>query len=461
MKANELLSEQSIERTALLRGLLVAAVAMLIVATLLSLRYQSALKTLETGFAAEAFKEAEFLALVLALDEKINETSAIRTPAFQSFLKKHPEIGAAYLVDRSQNITLQAYVAESALTLPNPLLWPAKNDAIAVAGRSHWLVHFSSASLPPEQGLVLWFSNAEFTRRLGQIRIGFGYVTSGALFGSLFFGLGWYLLKKRSQMQARTKEQLEHARDASEKASSVALLAAAISHEFSQHLTIISAQLDLAALGASQAVSAELESAHAAIAVASDGIEQLRAIAGTRFNTLRPHRLMEIAEQACTRLRRRGVLQNTTPITCDDPKASALCDEAKSSTAVAQLLRNALEAGGSASIQIMRAFEGSAEYQSVFDQSTQRSGSAIIVRNSGTIAPAVAELLGKAFFTTKGGGRGLGLSVVQGVLKTSGGALLWRNHDDSTEFVLLFDNDPQALALNARNSNPITPLSDR
>ena len=461
MQANALLSDQHIERSAILRGLMVSVLAMLIVALLLSLRYQSALKTLEAAFAADALDHAEFLTSVLALEQKNNETSQIRTPAFQSFLKRQPEVGAAYLIDRSQNITLQAYVADSSLTLPNPLLWPSENRAVAVLGRNHWLAHYSSTSLPSEQGLVLWFSNTDFTRRLGQIRVGFGYVTGAAVFGSLFFGLGWYLLKKRSLVQVRTKEQLEYARDASEKASSVALLAAVISHEFSQHLTIISGQLDLAALNASPTVRTELESAHTAIAVASDGIEQLRAIAGTRFNTLRPHRLVEIAEQACTRLRRRGVLNGQTPISSDDPQASALCDEAKSSTAVAQLLRNALEAGGSASIHTMQAFEGTAEYQFVFNNSTQLSGSAIIVSNPGSITPAVADQLGKAFFTTKGGGRGLGLSVIQGVIKTSGGALLWRNHEGATEFVLLFDNNPRGLALTTRYSNPITPLSDR
>jgi len=461
MKLSDPLSKQNIERSALSRGLLVSVLAMLIVAMLLSLRYQSAVKTLETAFAADAFEHAELLTLVFALDRKSHEKKAVRTSAFQAFLKNRPEVGAAYLVDRSQNITLQAYVAESQLKLPDPLLWPAKNSAAAVSDRSHWLVYFSSASLPPEQGLVLWFSDTDFTRRLGQIRVGFGYVSSAAVFGSLFFGLGCYLLKKRSLMQARMKEQLEYARDASEKASSVASLAAVIAHEFSQHLTIISGHLDLAALGASHMVSAELESAHTAVAVASDGIEQLRAIAGTRFNTLRPHRLMEIAEQACTRLRRRGVLSNPTPVTSDDPQTSALCDEAKSSTAVAQLLRNALEAGGSASMRIMQAFESSDKYRSVFNQSAQLTGSAIIVRNPGTISPDVAEQLGKPFFTTKGGGRGLGLSVIQGVLKTSGGALLWRNHDGATEFVLLFDKNPRGSASGTRYSNPITPLSDR
>ena len=449
MQVKALHTDQHIERTAIVRGLLVSITAMLLVAVLLSLRYQSAIKTLESAFAADAIKHVGFLTAVLEIDRKASASNNVRSSAFGAFLAKQPEVGAAYLVDTAQNITLLAYAAQSALTLPNPLSWPAENSAVAMDGRKHWLIHYRSAQLPLEQGLVLWFSNADFVRRLGQIRVGFGYVTSAALFGSLFFGLGWYLLKKRSLMQVRTKEQLEYARDASEKASSVALLAAVISHEFSQHLTIISGQLDLAALTANPLVKAELESAHSAIAVASDGIEQLRAIAGARFNTLRPHRLVEIAEQACTRLRRRGLLDNATLIT-GDPQVSALCDEAKSSTAVAQLVRNALEAGANASLAIVRAFEGTSEYRSVFNQAHQQSGSAIVVTNPGSITPAVAERLGKAFFTTKGGGRGLGLSVIQGVLKTSGGALLWRNHAGNTEFVLLFDANPRGLVRNAR-----------
>ncbi len=442
MQAKALYSDQHIERTAILRGLLVSIVAMLIVATLLSLRYQSAIKTLQTAFAADALKHVEFLTAVLEIDRKASASNNVRSSAFNAFLAKQPEVGAAYLVDTAQKITLQAYVSQSALTLPDPLDWPGQNSAVAVEGSKHWLVHYRSLELPPEQGLVLWFSNADFTRRLGQIRAGFGYVTSAALFGSLFFGLGWYLLKKRSLMQMRTKEQLEYARDASEKASSVALLAAVISHEFSQHLTIISGQLDLAALTANPLVKAELESAHTAIAVASDAIEQLRAIAGARFNTLRPHRLVEIAEQACTRLQRRGLIDKAVSIS-GDPQINALCDEAKSSTAVAQLVRNALEAGANASIHVVQAFEDTSEHRSVFNQAHQRSGSAIVVTNPGNITPAVAERLGKAFFTTKGGGRGLGLSVIQGVLKTSGGALLWRNHAGNTEFVLLFDANPR------------------
>lgn len=461
MRAKVLLSDQQIERSAILRGLLVSILAMLIVALLLGLRYQSAVKTLEQAFGADVLKHAEFLSSVLELDRKTSASKLIRTSAFRAFLMKQPEVGAAYLVDRSNSITLQAYVADAKLTLAYPLKCPAINSAFAVPGQNFWMSYYTGADLPPEQCLVVWFSDADFIRRLGLIRAGFGYVTSAAVFGSLFFGLGWYLLKKRALMQLRTKEQLEYARDASDKASSVALLAAVISHEFSQHLTIISGQLDLAALHANPAVQAELESAHAAIAVASDGIEQLRAIAGARFNTLRPHRLVEIAEQACTRLRRRGMLSQAISISADDPKASALCDEAKSSTAVAQLLRNAVEAGGSASVQVVSAFECALAHRSVFSKAPQRSGAAIIVSNPGTIKAASADQLGKAFYTSKGGGRGLGLSVIQGVLNTSGGALLWRNHADTTEFVLLFDSNPRSLPTNPVNSNPITELASR
>jgi signal transduction histidine kinase len=434
MKPKRIYTHTQIEQRALTRGLLVGFSILLTALALLYLRYQSAVRTLDEAYGTEALRRAEFFALTLELDRRGHGSDDIHAEVFFELIRRAPDVRAAFLVDSSNRAVLLSH-DPNRYGLPT-LTWQSSKRAQRIAAESLWLVQQPLEGERANQLMVLRYADADYQRRLGQIRAGFGFVITATGFGALFFGLAAYLLLKRKLLAQRAAEQLEQARDRSEQANNVASLAAVVAHEFSQHLTVISGQLDLAAIGANPNTSAELDVAQSSVALASDTIEQLRAIAGARFNSLLPHRLQDIAEQAHTRLRRRGV-QSTITLDVAGSHATVTTDDAKATTALVQLLRNAVEASGSASVTITEYFDARG-FKPVFALPIPVPGAAVLVRNPGELSADVASQLGKAFFTSKGSGRGWGLTVVQGVCKTVGGALVWRNHAGHTEMALVF-----------------------
>jgi signal transduction histidine kinase len=229
----------------------------------------------------------------------------------------------------------------------------------------------------------------------------------------------------RDLQNAILKKDLERAHDTSERSANVASLAAAVAHEFSQHLTVANGHLDLAQLQ-TFGPHKDLEQAKKALSLASDAVEQMRALASTSWSTLRRVPLQNVIDSAIQRLARRGMdVRRIQLLQQSDYFVRA--DQLRLEAAIGQLLRNALEASGKNEVQVSVVAAQSLDKNSWFDifpTPNSAQALAIVIADTGNpISEATRLALGQPFFTTKGPGRGIGFAVVKNVALECGGGL--------------------------------------
>lgn len=243
----------------------------------------------------------------------------------------------------------------------------------------------------------------------------------------------------RLLIQRRLHADLETERDLSEKNANVASLAAAVAHEFGQHLTVASGQVELALLDEVNATS-ELVRARGALSLAAEAVEQMRTLAGSSWATLRSNRLSELISSALSRLARRG-LDVTRVQHHADPRFWVLANQLRIESAIGHMIRNALELLDAKGVTISVSDGESVASNSwitLFGHADWEKMVVIMVSDQGPeLHSATLQRLGHAFFSSKGGGRGLGFAVIQSVCKEYSGALCYRRDAQGYTFALL------------------------
>lgn len=281
---------------------------------------------------------------------------------------------------------------------------------------------------------------AQLEKRLASLTWGLVWVLSAILLVAVIMAFVLWHWHSRLSGQQRLRMDLEQARDLSEKGANVASLAAAVAHEFSQHLTVASGHVELALLDEKQSTG-ELVLARGALSLAAEAVEQMRTLAGSSWATLRSNRLSELINAAISRLSRRGLATKRVEHVVN-PNFWVRADQLRIESAIGHLIRNALEAIDDQPV-LIRVCEGEAlasqgHWIGIFGHFEWQHMVAIVVSDHGPALNAGVEAqLGRAFFSSKGAGRGLGFAVIQSVSKEYSGALRYRRDADGHSFALL------------------------
>lgn len=281
---------------------------------------------------------------------------------------------------------------------------------------------------------------AQLQKRLSKLTWGLAWVLVTIVMVAVIMAFVLWHWHSRLIGQQRLRMDLEIARDLGEKGANVASLAAAVAHEFSQHLTVASGHVELALLDEKHS-NGELLRARSALSLAAEAVEQMRTLAGSSWATLRSNRLSELINSAISRLSRRGLPVNRVEHVAN-PNFWVRADQLRIESAIGHLLRNALEAIDERSVVVSvsdgesLALQGS--WITLFGHSDWQKMVAIVVSDRGpVINSSIQEQLGRAFFSSKGAGRGLGFAVIQSVCKEYSGALRYRRDHEGHSFALL------------------------
>jgi PAS domain S-box-containing protein len=216
----------------------------------------------------------------------------------------------------------------------------------------------------------------------------------------------------------------ERARVARQRESLVAL-SGGVAHELNSALTAVLGYTEAARLRSpDEAVASDLRHAEAAIGRARRLVDQLLAYAGRARPQLRPADLNgmvgELPEMAA------GQIGRAVRLTVESA-AHALpvrVDADQLGQALIQLVLNAVEAAGDDSPVTVRTGRESLEPGQLDGELAAGEYAYVEVADAGPgMAPDVLARAIEPFFTTHPIGRGLGLSVVAGVVKSHGGAL--------------------------------------
>jgi signal transduction histidine kinase len=265
---------------------------------------------------------------------------------------------------------------------------------------------------------------AKLEQRINNLNFGLVIVLTIIVLAAAVLASFVRVWRLRDLQNANLKSDLERAHDAQESSANVASLAAAVAHEFSQHLTVANGHLDLAQLKPLHAHE-DLEQAKKALALANDAVEQMRTLAGTSWATLRSVPLQNVIENAIKRLARRGMdvrriqLQQTSEF-------FVRADQLRLEAAIGQLLRNALEATESSDVDVhietAQALDRNT-WSPIFPMASSPAIAVVIADRGNPITKLTLQSLGQPFFSTKGPGRGIGFAVVRNVALECGGGL--------------------------------------
>ena len=216
-----------------------------------------------------------------------------------------------------------------------------------------------------------------------------------------------------------------------QKLESVGLLAGGIAHDFNNLLGALSGNLELARLEPEEgALQAHLGAMEALIQRASGLVAQILAYAGkgkVQVQTLDLNREVE----ELTRLLRGALARNAALRWEPAPGLPPLeGDPAQIQQVILNLVLNASEAlpaeGGLISIRTGLAPLSLTDLEARYPGEALKPGPHLILEvadNGVGISPQVREKIFDPFFTTKFTGRGLGLSAVQGILRSHAGAI--------------------------------------
>ncbi|MBI3071829.1 MAG: response regulator [Deltaproteobacteria bacterium] len=274
---------------------------------------------------------------------------------------------------------------------------------------------------------------------------------AGALSDQVSLILGAAARRRIADEREKMREQLLHV----QKLESVGLLAGGVAHDFNNLLATILANVGFArrTLGDDHAAREPLDDAILASKRATQLTRQLLAFSGMGRTSKEP---IDVA----TQVREIGELLSSTKskkvrVTFDfEPRLPPIeADPGQFQQVIMNMILNAAEAIGDRSGEIaVSARLGEltrAEMERLFLSDGVRPGPIVIVRIADTGPGISKENLGKVFdpfFSTKGKGRGLGLSAVIGIIRGNHAGLRVESEvGKGTAFDILFEPKPGAV----------------
>ncbi|MHB0875709.1 MAG: PAS domain S-box protein [Anaerolineae bacterium] len=272
--------------------------------------------------------------------------------------------------------------------------------------------------------------------------------------------------KRAEQERLEMERRLLHG----QKLESLGVLAGGIAHDFNNLLAAIVGNLDLSLqeLSPLSAARPGIESAAAAAQRAADLTRQMLAYSGRgRFVTQRMN-LSELVEENAHMLRA-AISRNVTLRTDLDRRLPPImADPGQVQQVVMNLITNASEAIGEGSGVV--AISTGARYcdEAYLRQSRLEEkpvpGRFVVLKVSDTgcgMTEDTQSRLFDPFFSTKFVGRGLGMSAVQGILRSHGGAVLVRSEvGRGSTITVLFpapEGEPQPETVAAGDASAATP----
>lgn len=239
--------------------------------------------------------------------------------------------------------------------------------------------------------------------------------------------LGAALARHKAESEQRNIErQLHHA----QKLESLGLMAGGLAHDFNNMLTAVIGHLDLALLDlpADSPVLSNIEEAKRASLGAADLTRQMLAYAGQGANTIRPISINSLIEENITMLN--ASLPKTAYLMVHSEKTPLMIegDESQIQQILVNLIVNAAESLENQPGQIWVRY-GAGKFSKEDLKRSRVQGPAkagtyvwIEVRDTGTgIDPSTMNRIFDPFFTTKSTGRGLGMSVILGIVRSYNG----------------------------------------
>jgi len=248
-------------------------------------------------------------------------------------------------------------------------------------------------------------------------------------------------------------KEAEQAHLQHQKLESIGLLAGGIAHDFNNLLGAMSGNLEFARMELSSKAPAlpYVQTTETLISRASSLVAQILAYAGkgkVRMQTLDLNRQVE----EMTRLLRASLSRNATLRWEPAPDLPSLeADPAQIQQVIMNLVVNASDAvtprGGIITLRTGLETLDREGIERHFPDQALRPGPHVtleVADNGPGMAPQVKERIFDPFFTTKFTGRGLSLSVVQGILRShSGGIRVASKLGDGTTFKLFFPVVPE------------------
>jgi PAS domain S-box-containing protein len=264
------------------------------------------------------------------------------------------------------------------------------------------------------------------------------------------------------------RRELEQRLQRAEKLKSLALMAGGVAHEFNNTLTAIIGNASLALEELSPKARPLISDAIAAASRAAERVALLIAYTGNAFHTLRLVDLSDVVAEMQPVIR--AAVPPTVEMRFQLAQAMPLvrADAAEFQQVIGNLVTNAVEAlaGKPGNIEIRTgACDLSPEAIALLfpDQAVAPGIHAWLeVSDTGCgMRPEAAARAFDPFFTTKFLGRGLGLSVVQGVVRAHGGAVRIETHVAcGTRFEIILPGESRDLPARQEPNVLVAPGSD-
>jgi signal transduction histidine kinase len=266
---------------------------------------------------------------------------------------------------------------------------------------------------------------------------------------------------KRAQEEAQVRQKLE----------SVGALAGGIAHDFNNLLGAVQAQTELALseLDAGVSCREELKTIGAVAMRGSEIVRQLMIYAGRESATAGPVDLSRIVEEMLSLLEISVTKHAVIKVDLDPDLPAIVASAAHIRQIVMNLITNASDAIGDRDgiIRVITRRVSLPKESAASSQTTPADGGYVEleVSDSGPgISPETQAKIFDPFFTTKSAGRGLGLAVVQGIVRTLGGAISFTSEPNrGTAFRVVLpctEVSPEAIR-HAKSEGGEFPVSDR
>ncbi|MEI6246257.1 MAG: ATP-binding protein [Acidobacteriota bacterium] len=237
-------------------------------------------------------------------------------------------------------------------------------------------------------------------------------------------------ISARRQVSA-ARQEMEYQREQVEKAKSLGLMAGAVAHHFNNHLCAVNMAIEMVLKDlppkedAAEALSVALDATRAGI----DLTDMMLAYIGSANPTKAPLDLSSTCAEEVQQLVVRGEMPGLTvdiKTPSLGPMVTAHADQIRQ--VVSQLVANAWEASGAqVRVTLQSVLPEAIPEASRFPANWQPRAAmyaCLEVADSGSgIAPADINKLFDPFFSTKFVGRGLGLSMVLGIVRSSSGVV--------------------------------------
>jgi PAS domain S-box-containing protein len=225
------------------------------------------------------------------------------------------------------------------------------------------------------------------------------------------------------------REERDRAREQShrraQRMESLGLLAGGVAHDFNNLLVPILGsvdEVDLALPGDSPALRA-VASIRTAAQHAADLTRQMLDYVGRSSSELRPVDAGDVLRELAALLRASVPRRLDVGVDVEDGLPQVVADLGQLKQVVLNLAMNAADSQpGSGEVRV-RVFAGAPEGTAVVGRLPSPRGVCLEVRDAGPGLPDDLDTLFDPFFTTRDGGRGLGLAVVQGVVQAHDGGI--------------------------------------